>query len=936
WTQHHILLDGWCLPLVYRDVMRLYYASMEGREAALPAPVPYERYIGWLQSREEAQARAHWRAVLGDVEAPTPLAIDRLGGDGEGYREQVLVLGAGPTQALQALAKSRHTTVNTLVQWAWGYVLHRYSGEGSVVFGATISGRTAPVAGIEEMVGLFINTIPVRVDYAASEPLEAGIARLHREFQQGNEHGYLSLPEIQRQSGVAPGTALFDSILAFENYPLDAMSDLGSVDESTRIRMEATGNDEQTNYALTLNVMLGEALEVKAGFRAERLAAAAVVQVLRHLGRVLEQLPAAVGEGARIDLVDEDEAGGLLAQGRVRRHHRDLPRVHERFQAQARAHPDAIALAHGDERMSYGELNRRANRVAHRLRRSGVGADDRVGLCVERGFEMLIGVIGILKAGAGYVPLDPAYPAERLAFMLQDCRPKAVLTQAGLLASGVLPDTGATEVVSLDDAGLAGEADTDPADVRVDDASLAYVIYTSGSTGKPKGVMVEHRQLNRLFASTRETFGFDHEDVWTLFHSFAFDFSVWEMWGALLHGGRLVIVPAPLARDPEGMWGLLEREGVTVLNQTPSAFRALQAAQPPDTSHRLRAVVFGGEALELSSLLPWFERNGDATRMVNMYGITETTVHVTCREIDMEDARRARGSLIGQPLDDLALYVLDESMRPCPLGVRGELYVGGDGVARGYLDREALTAERFVEATSFEGGRLYRTGDLARWLPGGELEYLGRNDFQVKIRGYRIELGEVEARLAACEGVRESVVLALDDPSGGKRLVAYVVMDGVDGRGVASLREAMSRDLAAHMLPSAFVELQAMPLTPNGKLDRKALPAPDRGAAASREYEAPADEVEQAVADAWQALLGVERVGRHDNFFELGGHSLLAVRMLGDLRTRFGMEMDIRDVFEKTTVSALAAYIAERRSLVALKDALAFDVVDQDEEFTEL
>jgi amino acid adenylation domain-containing protein len=545
-------------------------------------------------------------------------------------------------------------------------------------------------------------------------------------------------------------------------------------------------------------------------------------------------------------------------------------------------------------------------------------------------------LLGILKAGAGYLPLDPAQPRERLAFMLDDARPVWVVTQSALLDDLPVDDV---PVLLLDDERLVVESSDDP-EVALQPEHLAYVIYTSGSTGRPKGVMVEHRQLQQLFGGTESLFDFGDDDVWTLFHSAAFDFSVWELWGALIHGGRLLVVPLSIARAPAEFYRLLVDEGVTVLNQTPSAFRALIAAQAEAGEakpHRLRTVIFGGEALDLHTLAPWFERNGERTALVNMYGITETTVHASHRLITAEDVRQGRGSLIGRPLPHVQLHVLDGRGEPVPIGVIGELYVGGGGVARGYLNRDQLTAERFVE-DRYAGGsaRLYRSGDLARWLPDGTLEYLGRNDFQVKIRGFRIELGEIEARLAACAGVRDAVVLARED-AGEKRLVAYVVASDPEAVVIADWRAQLTRDLADYMVPSAFVVLDALPLTANGKLDRGALPPPDQTACAVGSFAPPEGELEVEIAAIWTSLLGIERVGRNDEFFELGGHSLSAARLLSELRAKFLLDVSIRDVFEKTTVAALAAYVAERRQLDALHDHIVMDVEnDNDQELIEL
>ncbi|MGG2524202.1 amino acid adenylation domain-containing protein, partial [Pseudomonas aeruginosa] len=549
--------------------------------------------------------------------------------------------------------------------------------------------------------------------------------------------------------------------------------------------------------------------------------------------------------------------------------------LQQRFEEQARQRPQAVALILDEQRLSYGELNARANRLAHCLIARGVGADVPVGLALERSLDMLVGLLAILKAGGAYLPLDPAAPEERLAHILDDSGVRLLLTQGHLLER--LPRQAGVEVLAIDGLVLDGYAESDPLPTLSAD-NLAYVIYTSGSTGKPKGTLLTHRNALRLFSATEAWFGFDERDVWTLFHSYAFDFSVWEIFGALLYGGRLVIVPQWVSRSPEDFYRLLCREGVTVLNQTPSAFKQLMAmacsADMATQQPALRYVIFGGEALDLQSLRPWFQRFGDRQpQLVNMYGITETTVHVTYRPVSEADLEGGLVSPIGGTIPDLSWYILDRDLNPVPRGAVGELYIGRAGLARGYLRRPGLSATRFVP-NPFPGGageRLYRTGDLARFQADGNIEYIGRIDHQVKVRGFRIELGEIEAALAGLAGVRDAVVLA-HDGVGGTQLVGYVVADSAEDaeRLRESLRESLKRHLPDYMVPAHLMLLERMPLTVNGKLDRQALPQPD-ASLSQQAYRAPGSELEQRIAAIWAEILGVERVGLDDNFFELGG-----------------------------------------------------------------
>ena len=678
-----------------------------------------------------------------------------------------------------------------------------------------------------------------------------------------------------------------------------------------------------------------------------------------------------------------EEKRALLARRLRERDRRSRPAgpcLHRRFEAHAARTPGAIALTFEGRAVTYGELNARANALAHRLQDLGVGPGVLVGMFVERSVEMVVGLLGVLKAGGAYLPMDPVYPRERLGWMLEDSAAPVLLTQAALRDR--LPEH-AAHVICLDESGAPadpgvrvagvrtrtpGPGDTEPTlgseygpqppDVCLDDffpplpggegtgssnsdsgvtpADLAYVIYTSGSTGKPKGVPVTHANVGRLLDATDPWFHFGPADVWTLFHSFAFDFSVWEIWGALACGGRLVIVPYLVSRSPEAFHALLVDEQVTVLNQTPSAFRQLiradEAAGTGPGDLALRFVIFGGEALELQGLRPWFDRHGDRKpRLMNMYGITETTVHVTYRPVSAADLANFPGSSpIGRPIPDLKLYVLDKHLQPVPAGVAGEIHVGGAGVARGYLNRPALTAERFIPDPfgGEPGARLYKSGDLARRRPDGELEYLGRADDQVKIRGHRVELGEIEAALGRHPSVREAAVVVREITPGDPRLVAYVVGRDLP---IADLRERLKGELPPYMVPSAIVALDALPLTANGKVDRRALPAPEGDRPESeRTYVAPRTPTEIAVAATWAEVLGVARVGVHDDFFDLGGHSLLALQVVARLRDAGAEGVTLRELFEAPTVAGLAALVDAARSGGRSRRAPAIRRVERD------
>ena len=607
-------------------------------------------------------------------------------------------------------------------------------------------------------------------------------------------------------------------------------------------------------------------------------------------------------------------AGAAKRSGANLRQSATLPDL---FEAQVAETPDAVALSFAGETMTYAQLDVAANRLARHLIAQGAGPESLVGIALGRSFDMIVAILGTLKSGAAYLPLDPAYPSDRLAFTLKDSGARHLLTRSDL--AGSLAFDGATLRLDAPETAqmLAGYPTTAPGHAagprKLNPDNLAYVIYTSGSTGKPKGVLISHANAVRLFVETDPWFDFGPSDVWTLFHSYAFDFSVWEIWGALLYGGRLVIIGDEARRSPAEFMAILAAEGVTVLNQTPSAFYQLLevAREQTDLKLALRYVIFGGEALELSRLSTWYRtRPQDRAVFVNMYGITETTVHVTYIPLDQDIVAGAQTSLIGQPIPDLKLYVLDPSLAPVGVGETAELYVAGPGLARGYMKRPGLTAERFI-ACPFgpPGARMYRTGDLARRREDGGLDYLGRADQQVKIRGFRIEPGEIEAALIVIDGVGQAAVVAREI-AGDTRLIAYLVaQSGVAMPDGAALRATLAAQLPEHMVPAAFLTLEALPLNANGKLDRTALPEPE--IESEIPYRAPRDDTEVLICGLFAALTGARTVGIDDNFFDLGGHSLLGVRLVAEIEKALGVWVPLGVLFAAPRVEDFARRIRQ-------------------------
>jgi len=940
-TLHHIISDGWSMGVLVRELMVCYEAFARGNAPTLPPlPVQYADYAvwqrGWLQGERLQTELAYWHRKLAGVppllELPTDHprpAVQTAHGASFGF-----TLPEALTRQLRAFSQKAGATVFMTLLAALKVVLARYSRQDDISVGTPIANRNR--AEIEPLIGFFVNTLVLRTDLSG-DPTFRELVRRVRDTALG-AYAHQDVPfemvvdalQPERNLSYPP---LFQVMFAWQQNALQTGPQLGVALHAGALSITSLDAHSGTaKFDLTLEMYesadgLGGAFE----YNTDLFEAATIERLAGHFQNLLA---AAIAEPERpisqLPLLSAAErTQALFGWNAGGQSFPDRPALPERFEAQVARAPNAIAVTCEGAALTYAELNARANQLAHYLRVLGVQPEALVALCLERSLDLVVAILGVLKAGCAYLPLDLAYPPERLAFMLTDANSSVIVTQQALLDR--LPQHAATTICLDRDWPSIAQSPTSNLQLPISPDSLAYVIYTSGSTGQPKGVMVTHANVVRLFTATEHWYGFSASDVWTLFHSYAFDFSVWELWGALLYGGRLVVVPYWVSRSPEAFHQLLVDEQVTVLNQTPSAFRQLvrvdAASAVPAERLMLRYVIFGGEALEFQSLRPWFERHGDRRpQLVNMYGITETTVHVTYRPVSLADLDGTPGSLIGEPIPDLQIYVLDPQRQPVPLGVPGELYVGGAGVARGYLNRPELTAERFLmadfglpisdlgpqSALRHRQSKIYKTGDLARRLVNGDLEYLGRIDQQVKIRGFRIELGEIEAVLGRYPGVREALVLAREDTPGDKRLVAYLVpAPGLaEPLHIAGLRAALQERLPDYMVPSAFVVLEALPLTPNGKVDRRALPPPE---AARRdlasEYVAPRTAAEEALAQIWSMLLGLERVGVHDNFFELGGDSILSLQVIARAR-QAGLALTPRQLFEHPTIAGLATVAA--------------------------
>ncbi|AGI81529.1 pyoverdine synthetase D [Pseudomonas aeruginosa B136-33] len=917
-VQHHIVSDGWSMQVMVEELVQLYAAYSRGLELALPAlPIQYADYAlwqrSWMEAGEKERQLAYWTGLLGGEQPVLELPFDRPRPVRQSHRgaQFILELDIDLSQALRRVAQQEGATAFALLLASFQALLYRYSGQADIRVGVPIANRNRVET--ERLIGFFVNTQVLKADLDGRMGFDELLAQARQRALEAQAHQ--DLPFEQLVEALQPERSLSHNPLfqVLFNYQSEARGN-GQAFRFDELQMESVQFDSRTaQFDLTLDLTDEEQRFCAVfDYATDLFDASTVERLAGHWRNLLRGIVAnprqRLGE---LPLLDAPERRQTLSEWNpAQRECVVQGTLQQRFEEQARQRPQAVALVLDEQRLSYGELNARANRLAHCLIARGVGADVPVGLALERSLDMLVGLLAILKAGGAYLPLDPAAPEERLAHILDDSGVRLLLTQGHLLER--LPRQAGVEVLAIDGLVLDGYAESDPLPTLSAD-NLAYVIYTSGSTGKPKGTLLTHRNALRLFSATEAWFGFDERDVWTLFHSYAFDFSVWEIFGALLYGGRLVIVPQWVSRSPEDFYRLLCREGVTVLNQTPSAFKQLMAvacsADMATQQPALRYVIFGGEALDLQSLRPWFQRFGDRQpQLVNMYGITETTVHVTYRPVSEADLEGGLVSPIGGTIPDLSWYILDRDLNPVPRGAVGELYIGRAGLARGYLRRPGLSATRFVP-NPFPGGageRLYRTGDLARFQADGNIEYIGRIDHQVKVRGFRIELGEIEAALAGLAGVRDAVVLA-HDGVGGTQLVGYVVADSAEDaeRLRESLRESLKRHLPDYMVPAHLMLLERMPLTVNGKLDRQALPQPD-ASLSQQAYRAPGSELEQRIAAIWAEILGVERVGLDDNFFELGGHSLLATRVISRVRQEQQLDASLKALFERPVLKAFA------------------------------
>ena len=907
WSFHHILLDGWSVAIILQEFFSTYEARRQERTIDLLPPPSYRDYSAWLKRQDRTEAEQFWRQKLENFTSPTTLQIGRthigksaLGVDMDVHSIQRM-LAPAMTTTLQDFCRQYKITLNTLIQGCWALFLSTYSGENDVVFGMVVAGRPLELPRAEDMVGLFINTLPVRAFVDAKQPVSDWLQEIQMQQVKARQYDYCTLTDIQRWSDLPGNVSLFDSIIVFENYPADE-----ELVNQFSLEIDSLHESSSTNYPLCLGIMPGKEMLVYLAYDHQRFDAKTMQSLLDHFQLLLEQISHSdsrmlIGDLPLLTAAECEEIVSDWNDTSV-----SFPTVHsfsEQFEKWVRDCPDRCAMVYDNTYLSYAELDRRVNFLARTLQSRGVKREERVGLCCERSLEMFIAVLAILRAGGVYVPLDPAYPDERLAYICQDAQLTLLLTQGD---HGAALAQGVAESLCLDDCwsqlNVQQWSEMPEASVGSLD-NLAYMIYTSGSTGKPKGVMLSHKGLCNLAQAGQAVFGVEQSKRILQFSSMSFDASIWEMSAAFATGSTLVLPTREEILPGQALQQLLLEQAVTMATLTPSVLVTIAEGDLP----MLETVIAAGEACSRELVEHW----GIGRKFFNAYGPTETTVCASADECRVDKDERPT---IGRPLANMDLYVLNERMQPLPIGVTGELYVGGAGLARGYVRRPDLTAERFVPHpfSREPGARLYKTGDIVKYRADGRIEYVGRADYQVKLRGLRIELHEIEQILAQHIAVQQCVVMMREDVQGEHSLIAYVIAQDEQYIDSLELRKYLESKLPAYMLPRAIVQLDEFPITTNGKIDRKRLPAPEADALIhSKEFQAPRDTVERMLVQCIEEILHLHSVGITDNFFLLGGHSLSAIRLMNEIHKRLSITIDLPVLFQAEHIAALARVIRQ-------------------------
>lgn len=936
WTFHHILMDGWSYPVIQKEVFEIYKNLKENKKTELPLPASFKEYILWLNQKNQrgkVTADNFWKKELSGIESPTPMPADfnSINKVSEETAEYGIKLSAGLTSELQEFAKKNQITLNTIIQGAWAFILSSYIGENDVIFGGTVSGRNPELKGIEKMVGMFINTLPVRVKIDNDQSVKVWLKEIQDRHIERDQYSFSSLVDIQKSSDMPSVQKLFDNILVFENYPLDKSFENGIAG----IKITDSYANERTNFPLTILTAPGESLGINILYHKSKFSEKTIQNILSNFNEVFKSiLKNPEGRVSDLTVMSEEETNRILYEWNdTFREFPDEKFVHKSFELQAGKNPDKIAVEFGEKTYTYRELNERANQVSNHLIKQGAGNGILAGICIERSFEMLTALLGILKSGSAYVPMDPTYPKERLVFMAEDCELPFILTSSKI--ADKLPETKAV-YIKLDEENdiISGESKENP-DVKLTTEDLAYVIYTSGSTGKPKGVLMKHEALANLLSWQLSSHKFENDLRVLQFTSLSFDVSFQEIFSTWLSGGTIILMSDTERRDLSEVLRIISEKKVQrmflpfiALHEIAELYNLLK-----DKKLYLEEVITAGEQLQSTpAIISFFKALKDFT-FSNHYGPSEAHV-VTSYTLDNNPDKWEKLPPVGRPIYNVQMYILNSALKPVPAGVAGDLYIGGKCLVNGYHKREDLTKEKFIANPYYDitkkgtSKKIYRTGDKARYLPDGNIEFLGRSDRQIKLRGIRIELGEIETVLSEYPEIKSAVVIAKESSSGDKILAAYYIPVNNNSESIESsdLKKYLLSRLPEVMVPNIYIQIDEMPLTATGKIDQGRLPSPYFSEGKEKKnYCEPADELQLQLVKIWEKVLGVPKIGIKDNYFDLGGHSLLAVRLIGYIEKLTGKKLPLSSFVTSPTIEQQAEILKNDgwkpswKSLVAVK-----------------
>lgn len=932
WTFHHILMDGWSYPVLQKEVFTIYEGLKENKILNLPDPKTYKQFILWLNQQNKNSAEDYWRKELKGFDSPGSIRsyesgiINEIGSDE--INNSGINLSAQLTSELQKFAKENQITLNTIIQGAWAYVLSTYRGENDVLFGGVISGRNPSLKGIESMVGLFINTLPVRVNIDYGKEIISWLKELQENNVERDQYSYCSLVDIQKYSEIPRGTQLFDNIIVFENYPLDKSLENGIAG----IKINNLRAFERTSFPLTVLISPGESLGIHIAYETAKFDEKIIQQILSNFKTAIENIISSPsGKLSELSVLTEEERNKILIDWNKTRH--EFPKnkcVHQLIEEQFSVNPDAVAVEFEDIKLTYRELNERANQIANYLQNSGVKPNDIIGICIERSIEMVTALLGIIKSGAAYLPIDPGFPIERIVFLIEDTKAQFILTQQKILEK--LPATNSRYIpVDKNNKEINRESKSSPLN-KATPSDLAYVIYTSGSTGKPKGVLMKHEALVNLLYWQLEGQNFAKSYRTLQFTTLSFDVSFQEIFSTWYSGGTLVMMSESDRQDLSRVLSIIKYKNVQRIFLAFIALQGLAEIFSAGKEERLelKEVITAGEQLQNTPAIINLFNHLNGFIFSNHYGPSEAHV-VTSYELPGNTKDWVKLPPIGKPIFNTQMYILNSRMQPVPPGVTGDLYIGGVCLVKGYLNRPQLTAEKFVDNPFYAednntSKKIYKTGDNARYLHDGNIEYLGRTDNQIKLRGYRIELGEIESVLAENKKIKNSMVVARDINGGDKRLIAYIISQDGKEIHIPELKNYLKDRLPVYMIPSDFIFINEIPLTSTGKIDQRSLPElviPRINK--NNKYIEPKDSLELQLVKIWEKVLGINHIGIRDNFFELGGHSLLALRVFGYIEKLTGRKLALSTLFSSPTIEELAKILKDKgwtppwKSLVAVK-----------------